>query len=45
MQMYASASEAGYVIILARHVAIMKGKIPTIMRLYDQAKACMIMKD
>ena len=40
MQMYASASVAGYAMILARHVAkICKGQIPTIMRLYDQAKA------
>ena len=40
MQMYASASVVGYAMILARHVAIIGAK-PTIMRLYDQAKACM----
>ena len=37
---YASPSIAGYAMILARHVAkICKGKSPTIMHLYDQAKA------
>ena len=42
--MYASASVAGYAMILARHVAIIRAR-PTSMRLYDQAKACMKMKD
>ena len=38
--MYASASVAGYAMILARHVEKRcKGQSPTIMRLYGQAKA------
>src|SRR4051812_34209136 len=42
--MYASASVAGYAMILACHVAIIRAS-PTIMRLYDQAKVCMTIKD
>ena len=42
-EIYASASVAGYAMILARHLAII-GQNPTIMRLYDQAKANMTMK-
>ena len=44
MQMYADARVAGYAMILSRHVAII-GQGPTSMWLYDQAKACMTMKD
>ena len=40
MQMYASAGVAGYAMILARHVAIIRAR-PTSMRLIDQAKTCM----
>ena len=42
--MYASASVAGYAMIPSRHVEIIRA-CPTSMRLYDQAKACMTMKD
>ena len=43
---YASASVAGYAMILAQHVAKRcKGQSPTIMRLYAQAKSCMTMKN
>ena len=43
--MYASASVAGYAKILACHVGIIRARDPTSMRLYNQAKACMTVKD
>src|SRR3954471_3135745 len=44
MQMYASANVAGYVMILVHHVEIIR-QGPTSMRPYNQAEACMTMKD
>ena len=44
MKIYASASVARYAMILACHIVIIRAR-PTSMQLYDQAKACMKMKD